>query len=413
MGKVDREHEREELEVKTGLFSFLLPWHSDVILMPAIPPLPLPGESGGSPNTHTHIHTHTESQSSTHSAKMEYNSRISGEKRSGLYLKEAVWRRRRSVWWRRGEREREFGNTQSNGNFFSNHHICACVCSLIHVLLPSYSLLFFFISARRVAVWHGSWWNRIEPSKNRVRSLRSCLSAPTGTIGAHIWRTHHTSLLMPPNHHLLCFCFVLSIHLQVGGVLSAVLQRDAMVGSAIFGWGSAITTQQTLWNTRYLAATSSFRSSCLEMLMSLVMSLNKTLAQWLTAVCAGQAKRQHRLPCSLREVGWFSSLQSCSLRKCYASPSASRFPPLCVCRGLWMKLSGIGSLSGLSCKECEECRQERVDAAPLPHSNPCISWWWELPLQLISVHMCNASDKNKWECYRCESRQSCREGESH
>lgn len=34
------------------------------------------------------------------------------------------------------------------------------------------------------------------------------------------------------------------------------------------------------------------------------------------------------------------------------------------------------SLSGLSYKECEECRQERVDAAPLPHSNPCISWWW-------------------------------------
>lgn len=46
-----------------------------------------------------------------------------------------------------------------------------------------------------------------------------------------------------------------------------------------------------------------------------------------------------------------------------------------------MKLSGLFSFPppqllclsislALSCKECEECREERVDAAPLPYSNP-------------------------------------------
>lgn len=65
-GKADRRNkdsirEREELEVKTGLFSFLLPWHADVILMPAIPPPPAWRDFGLS--KHTHTYTHPSSQS--------------------------------------------------------------------------------------------------------------------------------------------------------------------------------------------------------------------------------------------------------------------------------------------------------------------------------------------------------------
>lgn len=113
-----------------------------------------------------------------------------------------------------------------------------------------------FISARRVAVWHGSWWNHIEPSKNRARSLRSYLSALTGK---QVARTSVCMTSLYCNHQIIiCWISVCCFfnHLKVGGVLQAVLQRDAVVGRAVLGWGSAITTQQTLWDTRYLTATS-------------------------------------------------------------------------------------------------------------------------------------------------------------
>lgn len=98
-------------------------------------------------------------------------------------------------------------------------------------------------------------------------------------------------------------------------------------------------------------------------------------------------KQQHRLPCSLRNVGWLSSLLSRSLRKCLAAPSVPRslswFPPPCVCRGLWTKLARAGSWPLL--QRMWGMYGGRVNTAPLLHSNLCSSW--QPPSLLLSVHM--------------------------
>lgn len=49
--------------------------------------------------------------------------------------------------------------------------------------------------------------------------------------------------------------FLIFGSVQVGGVLPAVLQRDAVAGRAVLGRGSEVTTQQTFWDTRYFTFT--------------------------------------------------------------------------------------------------------------------------------------------------------------
>lgn len=153
-------------------------------------------------------------------------------------------------------------------NLLSLLYLCLFfICLLIHILLPSSTL---FSSVPAVSQFDTGLGGIISNHQRIGPEVWDCICQ---RWQVNKWHVHlYVWLVFFSNHQITTCCiFVLCSfnHLQVRGVLQAVLQRDAVGGRAILGWGSAITTQQTLWDTRYLTA----KSLLWDFKMSLQLSL--------------------------------------------------------------------------------------------------------------------------------------------